>query len=131
MTTKIHASCDALGNPTGFHLTPGQVHDLAGADRLLPTLLETIQAFLGDKAYDAQARVLDLLAKAGVKIVIPPKSTRTEPREYDQELYKARHLIENFFAKLKQYRAIATRYDKRAANFLGAIYLAASVIWLN
>lgn len=131
MTTKIHASCDALGNPTGFHLTPGQAHDLEGADRLLPTLLETIQAFLGDKAYDAQARVLDLLAKAGVKIVIPPKSNRTEPREYDQDLYKARHLIENFFAKLKQYRAIATRYDKRATNFLGAIYLAASVIWLN
>lgn len=131
MTTKIHASCDALGNPTGFHLTPGQAHDLEGADRLLPTLLETIQAFLGDKAYDAQARVLDLLAKAGVKIVIPPKSNRTELREYDQDLYKARHFIENFFAKLKQYRAIATRYDKRAANFLGAIYLAASVIWLN
>ena len=131
MTTKIHAACDALGNPTGFHLTPGQAHDLEGADRLLPTLLETIQALLGDKAYDAQARVLDLLAKAGVKIVIPPKSNRTEPREYDQELYKARHLIENFFAKLKQYRAIATRYDKRATNFLGAIYLAASVIWLN
>jgi len=131
LTTKIHASCDALGNPTGFHLTPGQAHDLEGADRLLPTLLETIQAFLGDKAYDAQARVLDLLAKAGVKIVIPPKSNRTEPREYDQDLYKARHLIENFFAKLKQYRAIATRYDKRATNFLGAIYLAASVIWLN
>lgn len=131
MTTKIHASCDALGNPTGFHLTPGHAHDLEGADRLLPTLLETIQALLGDKAYDAQARVLDLLANAGVNIVIPPKSNRTEPREYDQDLYKARHLIENFFAKLKQYRAIATRYDKRAANFLGAIYLAASVIWLN
>lgn len=131
MTTTIHASCDALGNPTGFHLTPGHAHDLEGADRLLPTLLETIQALLGDKAYDAQARVLDLLANAGVNIVIPPKSNRTEPREYDQDLYKARHLIENFFAKLKQYRAIATRYDKRAANFLGAIYLAASVIWLN
>lgn len=131
MTTKIHASCDALGTPTGFHRTPGHAHDLEGADRLLPTLLETIQAFLGDKAYDAQARVLDLLAKAGVKIVIPPKSNRTELREYDQDLYKARQLIENFFAKLKQYRAIATRYDKRAANFLGAIYLAASVIWRN
>jgi hypothetical protein len=86
LTTTIQASCDALGNPTGFHLTPGQAHDLEGADRLLPNLLETIQAFLGDKAYDAQARVLDLLAKAGVNIVIPPKSTRTEQREYDQDL---------------------------------------------
>jgi transposase len=63
--------------------------------------------------------------------VIPPKRNRTVQREYDQDLYKARHLIENFFAKLKQYRAIATRYDKRSRNFLGAIYLAAAVIWLN
>ncbi|HEY9779229.1 MAG TPA: transposase, partial [Leptolyngbyaceae cyanobacterium] len=56
---------------------------------------------------------------------------RTALRDYDKDLYKARHLIENFFAKLKQYRAIATRYDKRAVNFLGAIYLAAIVILLN
>lgn len=131
MTTKIHAVCDALGNPTAFHLTPGQAHDLEGAEALLPNILTAIQAFLADKAYDAQERVLDLLKHAGVKIVIPPKSNRTEPREYDKDLYKARHLIENFFAKLKQSRAIATRYDKRAANFLGAVYLTASVIWLN
>ena len=64
-------------------------------------------------------------------MVIPSKSNRITPREYDKDLYKARHLIENFFAKLKQYRGIATRYDKRAVNFLGAIYLAAAVIWLN
>ena len=63
--------------------------------------------------------------------MIPSKSNRIAPREYDKDLYKARHLIENFFAKLKQYRGIATRYDKRAVNFLGAIYLAAAVIWLN
>ena len=131
LTTKIHTRCDALGNPTGFHLTPGQAHDLEGADALLPDILETSQAFLADKAYDAQERVLDRLAKSGVKPVIPPKSNRTEQREYDKDMYKARHLVENFFAKLKQYRAIATRYDKRAANFLGAAYLAASVIWLN
>jgi transposase len=63
--------------------------------------------------------------------VIPSKRNRTNPREYDTDLYKARHLIENFFAKLKQYRAIATRYDKLKVNFLGAIYLAATVVWLN
>ena len=63
--------------------------------------------------------------------MIPPKRNRISPREYDKHLYKARHLIENFFAQLKQYRAIATRYDKLAQNFLGAIYLAATVIWLN
>jgi transposase len=131
LTTKIHASCDALGNPTGFHLTPGQACDLDGSDALLPDILGSIEAFLADKAYDAQDRVLNLLEKAGVKIVIPPKSNRTQQREDDKHLYQARHLIENFFAKLKQYRAIATRYDKRASAFLGAVHLAAAVIWLN
>ena len=63
--------------------------------------------------------------------MIPFKKNRKQPQEYDQELYKARHLVENFFVKLKQYRAIATRYDKRATNFLGAIYLAGTVVWLN
>ena len=70
-------------------------------------------------------------ARAGKTAVIPPKANRRDPRPYDKDLYRARHLIENFFAKLKQYRAIATRYDKRAVHFLGAIHLAAAVIWLN
>jgi transposase len=66
-----------------------------------------------------------------VEAVIPPKANRKEQRAYDEEVYKWRHLIENLFQKLKQYRAIATRYDKRASAFLGGIYLAATVIWLN
>lgn len=85
---------------------------------------------IADKAYDAQARVIEPLMKAGKTVVIPPRGTRKEQRSHDEHLYKARHLIENFFAKLKQYRAIATRYDKTARNFLGAIHLAASMIWL-
>lgn len=130
MSTKIHATCDALGNPTGFYLTPGQAHDLQGADVLIPAIDEA-EAFLGDKAYDADNRVRAVLAAKGIVPVIPGKSNRKVEVDYDEELYKARHLIENFFAKLKQYRAIATRYDKRAVNFLGAIHLAASVVWLN
>ena len=63
--------------------------------------------------------------------MIPPKANRKNLRPYEKILYQARHLIENFFAKLKQYRAIATRYDKRAVTFLAAIHLAAAVIWLN
>ena len=129
MTTKIHATCDALGNPTGFHLTPGQAHDLDGADALLPGL--DADTIIADKAFDADERVIQPLQQAGKTLVIPPKSNRTVKRVYDEDLYKARHLIENFFARLKQFRAIATRYDKRAANFLGAIYLAASIAWLN
>lgn len=129
MSTKIHATCDALGNPTGFHLTGGEAHDLQGADVLLKDW--KAGALLADKAYDAQERVRDVLADKQCEAVIPSKSNRKKKISHDKELYKARHLIENFFAKLKQYRAIAARYDKTARNFLGAIYLAASVIWLN
>jgi transposase len=129
LSTKIHTVVDALGNPLSFHLTPGQASDLDGADLLLPDVVA--QTVLGDKGYDADERVIEPLQAQGKTTVIPPRRNRKRLREYDLELYKARHLIENFFAKLKQYRAIATRYDKRARNFLGAIYLAASVIWLN
>lgn len=86
---------------------------------------------LADKAFDADERVLAPLAAAGKTAVIPPKSTRKIKRDYDKELYKSRHLIENFYCKLKQYRAIATRYDKTARNFLAAIHLASAIIWLN
>lgn len=116
---KIHAVCDALGNPTQFYLTPGQSHDLQGADALLPNV--EAEAFLADRAYDAQERVIDKLKQKNCEVVIRYKSKRIKKRDYDLHLYKARHLIENFFAKHKQYRAIATRYDKTAINFLGAI----------
>lgn len=86
---------------------------------------------IADKGYDADKRVIEVLEKAGKTIVIPPKSNRKVKREYDKELYKARHLIENFFCRLKQYRAIATRYDKTARNFLAAVHLAATIVWLN
>jgi transposase len=120
---------DALGNPVGFLLTGGQAHDLAGADHLLPGMKADM--LIADKAFDADKRVLDPLAAAGKEAVIPPKANRRLARTYDRDLYKARHLIENFFAKLKQFRAIATRYDKTDRNFLGAIHLVAAAIWLN
>ena len=120
---------DALGNPVGFYLTGGQAHDLAGADKLLPNM--TADILIADKAFDADKRVLEPLAAAGKSAVIPPKANRKLRRDYDRDTYKTRHLIENFFAKLKQFRAIATRYDKTARNFLGAIHLAAANIWLN
>jgi transposase len=89
------------------------------------------QALIADKAFDAHERVIEPLQRRGCTVVIPPRSMRQQPREYDRHLYQARHLIENFFARLKQFRAIATRYDKTARNFLGAIHLAAAVVWLN
>jgi transposase len=118
-----------LGNPTGFFLTSGQIHDLAGAEVLLANI-ET-GAVIADQAYDAKERVVKPLQQAGIEIVIPSRSCRKTPREYDRELYKARHLIENFFCKLKHFRAIATRYDKLSRNFLAALQFAAILIWLN
>jgi len=129
LSTKIHATTDALGNPTSFFLTGGNRHDLEGADHLLPQIKGEI--LLGDGSYDADARVIKPLEARGILPLIRPRKNRKSRKEYDQELYKARHLIENFFSRLKQYRAIATRYDKKARVFLSAIYLAASVIWLN
>jgi len=85
---------------------------------------------IADKGFDAEKRVLEPLQKAGKIAVIPPKANRKLQRLYDKELYKARHLIEHFFAKLKLFRSIATRYDKTACNFLAAIHLAAACTWL-
>ena len=129
LSTKIHAVTDALGNPTRFLLTPGQAHDLVGSDVLLTDL--SAGAVIADKAYDADDRVVQPLKQAGIEAVIPPRSKRRTARNYDRELYKARHLIENFFCKLKHFRAIATRYDKLARNFQAAIQFAATLIWLN
>ena len=88
------------------------------------------EVLIADKAYDADDRVLKPLASAGKSAVIPPRKNRTAPRHFDEALYQTRHLIENFFCKLKQFRGIATRYDKTARNFLAALHLAAATIWL-
>ena len=129
LSTKIHLMVDALGNPLAFFLTPGQAHDLEGADALLPQM--EADTVLADKAFDADERVIEPLLAAGKTAVIPPKSNRKTRRDFDNDLYKARHLIENFICKLKQFRAIATRYDKTARNFLAGIHLVATLILLN
>jgi transposase len=133
LSTKIHAACDALGNPISVALGPGQENDIEGTDKVLePVLARQPRALLADKAYDADARVLDRLSAEGIEAVIPSRKGRLRPRTIDLHLYARRHLIENFFGRLKQqYRAIATRYDKRASIFLSAIHLACCVVWLN
>jgi transposase len=88
------------------------------------------EILLADKGFDADQRVLIPWQQAGKVAVIPPKTNRKIQRDYDKELYKARHLVENFFARLKLFRAIATPYDKTARNFLAAVYLPATAIWL-
>ena len=120
---------DALGHPLKIVLTKGQAHDLNGAGALLPGMAAGV--LLADKACDADKRVIEPLTAAGKTAVIPPKSNRKTPRSYDEDLYEARHLIENFFCWAKQFRAIATRYDKTARNFLAAVQMVGALSWLN
>ena len=128
MTTKIHALVDALGNPVAFALTQGQVSDLSQAEPLLEDF--SPEAFLADKAYDADRLILALEAR-GITPVIPPKVNRLIQRHCDFALYRERNLVERFFNTLKHFRAIATRYDKLARNFLSAVHLAAMPILLK
>lgn len=113
----------------GLHLTAGQAHDLEGADVLLDEV--HTQAIIADKAYDADEWRIRKLSMKGIQAVILSRRCRKQPCEFDRHLYKARHLIENFFCRLKQFRSIATRYDKTARNFLAGIQLACSYFWLG
>lgn len=117
-------------NPFSFHLTPGQASDLDGADNLLPELVaDTGKA---DKGYDADERVVKPLQAQAKTVVIPPRGNRKHPRDYDKTLYKARHLPHELLQpNSSSTEQLQHALDQRVKNFLGAIYLAASVIWLN
>ena len=128
MTTKIHAIVDALGNPVALSITPGQAADITQAVPLLDQVEP--EALLADKGYDSDALV-ETLNERGITPVIPPKANRREPRQTDFALYRERNLVERFFCKLKQYRAIATRYDKLANTFLAGVALVCVLFWLN
>lgn len=117
MSTKIHAATEALGLPVRLIATPGQRNDIAFARDLVDGL--RADAALADKGYDAD-HLVDSLAETGAKIVIPPKRNRKVQRPYYAELYKERNHIERFFNKLKQFRRVATRYDKLLANFMAS-----------
>ena len=122
----------ALGNPVALSLTPGQAADINQAVPLLDQVDDRIdpEALLADKGYDSDAPVETLEAR-GITPVIPPKANRRAPRKTDFALYRERNLVERFFCKLKQYRAIATRYDKLAETFLAAVVLVCILFWLN
>ena len=109
-------------------LTPGQAHDLTCAEQLIDSADPS--ALLGDKAYDADS-LIDTLNRRAITPVIPSKANRKVQRDCDFALYCERNLVERFFNKLKHFRAIATRYDKLARNFLAGVQLAAAIILLN
>lgn len=111
-----------------FRLLPGQRGEITAVPDLIEGL--TFGAFLGDKAYDANA-LRDRLAANGADAVIPSNRSRAQAIPHDEEIYKWRHLVENYFCKLKEFRGVHTRYDKTETSYQATIYLAALLIALK
>jgi transposase len=127
LTTKLHVAVDALGNPLRLILSAGQLADIEQAKALIKGLPACY--IVADKGYDSDAFVAAISAQGG-QAVIPPRSNRCDPRPFDRHLYRDRNLIERFFSRIKQFRRIATRYDKLAKSFLSFIHLACAFVWL-
>jgi transposase len=126
-TTKIHALTDAEGRPHILLLSPGNTHDVMMA----PALIQAAGAVLrliGDKAYDTNP-LRELLASKGIEAVIPSIKRRKPIIPHDRRAYRDRNLIERMFGRLKDFRRVATRYDKLARNFLAGVLIAALVVW--
>ena len=123
-STKIHAVVDALGNPIHVQLSAGNVHDVKVAQEMVEAVkLRPGMAVLADKAY-GKWELREYIANHDADFCIPPKSNESDPWFVDWWLYKERHLVETFFLKLKEFRRVATRYDKRADRFLAFVHLA-------
>ena len=127
-STKIHIAVDALGNPVEFILTGGQQADVTQAKPLM--LGHQADAVIADKAYDSDA-VVDAAKRQGAEAVIPSKKNRKVPRDYDKHVYKERKKVEWFINLIKQYRRVATRYEKTARNFLGFVHVASIMVLLR
>ena len=125
--TKIHAIADAKGRLLSVLLTGGDAHDCPPAPRLIRRT-KAARKLLGDKAYDS-AELRQWLKRRGTKAVVPNRSNRKLPFSFDKKSYKQRHRIENAFCRLKDFRRIATRYDRLARNFLASICLVAAIVW--
>ena len=127
-TTKLHARCDARGLPRGFVLTPGQAHDVQGFAQLFRMIGDRFEAFLADRGYDADA-IREEIADAGVEAIIPAKANRRTPAPHDRVKYRWRNLVERL-NKLKNWRRVATRYDKTKESYLGFVALASIKLWI-
>lgn len=128
LTSKIHVLADALGNGLKYIVGPGNENDIMKAN----SLIEDIQnaAILGDKGYDSDD-FRTTIKNQNCEPVIPGRSNRIVPIEYDKDLYKGRHVIENFFAKIKNFRRIFSRFDKSLRNYLSFVAFAGVILWLR
>ncbi len=129
LTTKVHARCDVRGRPLAFVLTPGQAHDTQGFAPLMRMIAGRINALLADKGYDSGA-VRDTLASMNIEVVIPSRRNRRNPAPHDRGKYRWRNQIERMFDKLKNWRPVATRYDKAAESYIGFVSLASVLLRL-
>ena len=126
-TTKIHALSDGCGRPVVLALTPGHAADISLAAHLIDAMPPSAR-LIGDKGYDAN-HFRDSLQDRGTEPVIPSRTSRKQPLPFDALTYKNRNLIERMFGRLKDFRRVATRYDKLARNYLAAVAIAAVLIW--
>lgn len=129
LTTKIHALVDAEGRPVRLHLSEGQSSDCVNAEALLD-LLSQDTILLADKGYDTDG-IRARIQSAGAFANIPAKSNRKQAFPFSAFLYRYRNLVERFFGKIKNARGLATRYDKRADNFLAALKLFSARLWIR
>jgi transposase len=128
LTTKIHALVDADGRPVKLMLTPGQAGDAPAAARLLEDLAPGA-TLIADRAYDTNA-IRAFAAERGAWANIPPRSIRKGSFAFSGWVYRQRNLVERFFNRIKQFRGLATRYDRKPENFLAGLQLAAIRVWL-
>jgi transposase len=118
---------NGLGMPVELKVTPGQVADITEAESLLQG--HDFEAAIGDKGFDSK-KLVDYIESRGAEAVIPPRSNLKDQREFDYHLYKERNLVERFINRIKQYRRVATRYEKTARNFLAFVQVAAVMVLL-
>ncbi|OCJ51697.1 transposase, partial [Agrobacterium tumefaciens] len=128
LTTKIHALVDADGRPVRLELTAGQAADAPMAEKLLSDL-QPGAMILADKAYDTDA-IRNFAKQRKCWANIPAKANRKQTFSFSRWVYRQRNLVERFFNRIKQMRGLATRYDRRADNYLAALKLAATRIWI-
>ena len=129
LTTKIHLLCTADRRPVDFALSEGQAGDAIFAMELIANHSKQMKHFLADKAYDSD-KIRDLLSNVGVNACIPPRANRKEDISYDKELYTKRHVIENMFGRLKDWRGVAMRYCRCAYTYRSFVCIAFTVLFL-
>ena len=128
LNSKIHALVDGGGKPVRLLLSAGNEADITHAETMLQEIPATM--LVGDKGYDSDA-FCQWLLDHGIKACIQPRANRDEKRSYSKPIYLKRHLVENFFERIKNFRRVATRYDKLADTFLGFVCLAATIVSLR